>query len=340
MYRGHVSRDEWGAAPPTMNAGPFNVSQGAILHWEGPSMWGDLWAFAHDSCAAKVRGIQAYHMRVGYSDIAYSYVICPHGYLFEGRAELGMANAASGDWDVNHATIAICFLWGDGDNILEGNPDPIDALHAIRNFWIETGGMSWQTRPHRSIVATSCPGDELAYVAGLLDGAPPQPFSDSGGSPAPAPPPVPAGPPVPAPDPVIQMGSLGPAVGDWQVWINACGYQPPLEVDGVFGPATEAGVKWFQTICNLDADGVIGTMTWAARRFIESLPPAPPAPAPEPPAPAPDPVPDPEPPAPTPDPDRPNPTLDEILWEASQQASWSAARRVLKRGLRKRGFVA
>lgn len=87
--------------------------------------------------------------------------------------------------------------------------------------------------------------------------------------------------PVPQ-DPALQRGSMGPAVGDWQVFLNAAGYAPPLAIDGEYGPGTENAVRWFQTLCKIVSDGKVGPDTWAARRFIESLPPSSPAPEPTP----------------------------------------------------------
>jgi hypothetical protein len=46
--------------------------------------------------------------------------------------------------------------------------------------------------------------------------------------------------------------------------INAAGYQPALVVDGVSGPKTTAGVKWFQQQHGLTVDGLIGPQTMAA----------------------------------------------------------------------------
>lgn len=46
--------------------------------------------------------------------------------------------------------------------------------------------------------------------------------------------------------------------------INAAGYQPPLTVDGAYGPLTEAGVRWAQGQKGLTQDGIIGDQTLGA----------------------------------------------------------------------------
>ncbi len=43
-----------------------------------------------------------------------------------------------------------------------------------------------------------------------------------------------------------------------QASINAAGYSPLLTVDGAYGPATRAGVQWFQAKHGLAQDGIIG----------------------------------------------------------------------------------
>ena len=46
-----------------------------------------------------------------------------------------------------------------------------------------------------------------------------------------------------------------------QAAINAAGYAPALTVDGAYGPATAAGVKWLQAKNGVAQDGIIGDQT-------------------------------------------------------------------------------
>lgn len=49
-----------------------------------------------------------------------------------------------------------------------------------------------------------------------------------------------------------------------QTALNSFGYAPPLVVDGQYGDATKAAVKWFQAKHSLAVDGVPGQATWTA----------------------------------------------------------------------------
>ena len=49
-----------------------------------------------------------------------------------------------------------------------------------------------------------------------------------------------------------------------QNWVNALGYAPKLELSGIFGPKTQAGVKWAQVqygFTGASVDGVVGPAT-------------------------------------------------------------------------------
>lgn len=63
---------------------------------------------------------------------------------------------------------------------------------------------------------------------------------------------------------VLHRGSRGDAVRDWQRILIGAGKLPKGSDDGVFGPATEAATKAFQTQLGVTADGVVGPKTHEA----------------------------------------------------------------------------
>lgn len=147
-----VTRSEWGARPPR-KAAPGLTTDLATVHWEGPTMG----SFPHAKCAGKVRTIQDFHMDTrGWNDIAYSAVVCPHGYVYEGRGR-NARTGANGTNEGNKAAYAVCALVGVDD------PQP-PALHdgiAEAVAWL---GCT-RTNAHRDWKPTQCPGDQLARLA-------------------------------------------------------------------------------------------------------------------------------------------------------------------------------
>lgn len=159
-----VTRAAWGARAPKSTS-PISEVLGDALHYEGPAMG----SFPHTSCASKVRGIQAFHMDGrGWADIAYSAVVCPHGYVYEGRGK-GRRSAAQGTNDGNAHYYAVCGLWGQGDPVTDAAKQAyLDAF-----AWLGGGG---QRRPHSSFHATACPGDPVrAWIAAGLPAPGPAP---------------------------------------------------------------------------------------------------------------------------------------------------------------------
>ena len=64
-----------------------------------------------------------------------------------------------------------------------------------------------------------------------------------------------------SPWPVAQNGSQGHPIRTLQFLLRARGHN--LTVDGMFGPATEAAVKAFQTSKGMTADGIMNSPTWS-----------------------------------------------------------------------------
>lgn len=148
-----VTRGQWGARPPkniTRLTGATTVTD----HWEGPKMG----SFPHERCAALVKGIQNYHMdHNGWADLAYNAIVCPHGWIFEGRW-IGVRSAANGTNAGNGASYAVCGLRGEGDPFTDEMKQGFAEAHAFFGARLVV--------PHSKWLSTSCPGDDQrAWIA-------------------------------------------------------------------------------------------------------------------------------------------------------------------------------
>lgn len=68
---------------------------------------------------------------------------------------------------------------------------------------------------------------------------------------------------------LLRRGTTGPSVVTVQVMLNRISQSYPAipkitPVDGIFGARTEAAVRKFQEVFNLQADGIVGKATWYA----------------------------------------------------------------------------
>lgn len=66
----------------------------------------------------------------------------------------------------------------------------------------------------------------------------------------------------------VKQGSTGDAVRGVQEVIKfhdqSGGEAPPVQIDGSFGPRTDAFVRGFQTAVGTASDGIVGPITWRA----------------------------------------------------------------------------
>ncbi len=70
-------------------------------------------------------------------------------------------------------------------------------------------------------------------------------------------------------EPVLKKGSKGLPVRRLQKRMQLAGFEIP-EVNGRFGPKTEAAVKTLQEQAGLTADGIVGPKTWAVVNALEN----------------------------------------------------------------------
>jgi hypothetical protein len=154
----YVSRSGWGAAPPAGKPTILLASRVDTVVFHYTAAAADEQA-DHANCAKRVKGVQTFHQNTrGWNDIAYNYLVCKHGYIFEGR---GVENKSAATGADNSHTLAVCFL---GDDTVGRDDVTAAGRQALVNItrWIR------QRRPaatknagHRDFMSTSCPGNEL-----------------------------------------------------------------------------------------------------------------------------------------------------------------------------------
>ncbi|WHM30170.1 peptidoglycan recognition family protein [Streptomyces sp. BPPL-273] len=152
------------------SAAPTQTStKGVKVHYEGAPVSTKLLS-DHNACIAEWKNIRKSHLAntaEGYSDVAYNYAACPHGYLLEGRG-LRKRTGANGNQALNQGHYAIVGLVGS-----EGLTQPTDAmLSAIRDGidLLRKNGAGSEIKGHRDGYATACPGGPL--YAWVQKGAP------------------------------------------------------------------------------------------------------------------------------------------------------------------------
>lgn len=260
-----ISRDQWGARDATTQIPTINPSS-RTEHWNGPTVWNGSIG-SHDSCFSIVRGIQNYHMdHNGWSDIAYNGLVCPHGYLFEGRG-YGKRSAANGTNTSNSQSEAFCFIGGESD--------PYTA--ESKSVFAELG----VTKGHRDWYNTECPGQEI--YDWIQTGNPaveppsgnvPVPRFDIGDFPLPSN----HWYGVPSNDSHNHSGYYWPndryGISKVQEALSRIGR--PCSIDGLYGNATAGVIKQFQadaTATGFDTGGIdrlCGQKTWDVLRLLST----------------------------------------------------------------------
>ncbi|NJP68067.1 LysM peptidoglycan-binding domain-containing protein [Streptomyces spiramenti] len=158
-----VTRAQWGGRARRSSNTNITPDRGGVsIHHVG----GDRVArAAHGDCAAQVRGIQNYHMDSnGWSDVAYSHLVCVHGYVFQGRGE-GQRTAANGTDAGNQNWYGVCALTGGSSSSYDTITDAlVDAFHLAISRLRSSGNAASAINGHRDHRATECPGNLYTLV--------------------------------------------------------------------------------------------------------------------------------------------------------------------------------
>jgi hypothetical protein len=157
--KNRVSRSAWGARRPNCETAiKRSEVKGIAVHYSASNA--DEQA-DHKNCAARVRGIQNYHMDAkGWCDIAYNFVVCKHGYIFVGRGWFNRS-AAQGTNSGNDSYLAVCFLGDDTagrDDVTDAGREAYKRVFARFRAWYLKKP---ELRPHSWFHATGCPGNDL-----------------------------------------------------------------------------------------------------------------------------------------------------------------------------------
>lgn len=244
---------------PATAAPTQDTTKGVKVHYEGTFVSKDLLT-VHDLCAEEWKAIRRSHLantRENYSDVAYNYAACPHGYLLEGRGT-GHRTGANGNQELNRAHYAILALVGSSGLTTPTAP----MLHALRDGidLLRQHGAGTEIKGHRDGYPTACPGGPL--YDWVRRGAPRPDVEQDGGT---------------STSPVVDLSKLVaaarsnpaahgtpvtyPGTKTVEAALVAEGLLDRAYADGHYGSATIAGYAAWQRRCGYTgpaADGIPG----------------------------------------------------------------------------------
>lgn len=238
-----IPRARWGARPPSATLIYLKSALGVKVHYTGSYVDPRL-ADDHDRCAGLVRQIQNGHMDGNdWSDIGYSFLVCPHGYVFEGRG-LHRLPAANGS-GLNAGHYAVLGMVGNS-GLTVPSAAMLDGIREAISYCRNKGAAASEIKGHRDGYATDCPGPAL--YAWVQAGAPrPQDLTWTET--------------IVQQLPTLRLGHSGENVETLQGLLIARSH-PEVKVSGVFDATTKTAVQEVQTWGGAEPDGIVGPKTW------------------------------------------------------------------------------
>ncbi len=154
-------RSSFGWGPS--GAGPAHPRNGLVVHYDGANQ--GLATKEHEACKKYWRNTRVFHMGPsrGWSDIGYSFGVCPHGRVMEGRGVNRQQAAQPGG---NSTWYSCTFMSGDKE---QPTLNQMQAFRDLRSWLRGNYGISAAVTYHGKFISTSCPGDILRKM--VLDGS-------------------------------------------------------------------------------------------------------------------------------------------------------------------------
>lgn len=225
---------------PATRAGWANPTRGVAVHYQG-GRTGITGFDSHSQCKDLWQRNRRHHVNGnGWLDIGYSFGVCPHGYVLEGR---GLNHQQAAQPGGNSTWYSVTFMTGPG---VDPHPEQMQAFRELR-AWLMGKGVRRAIRPHSSFVATACPGSILRRM--IRDGSLAKGASGGSGGGG-----------------LLERGDAGPAVRQWQDDLREWNPDalPQFGADGDFGGETHEWTRRFQRAADITVDGIVGPETRSA----------------------------------------------------------------------------
>lgn len=225
---------------PATAAGRAPCRNGLVVHYDGSNL--GLARKAHSACRAYWKATRKFHMGPrGWLDIGYSFGVCPHGIVMEGRGWQRQQAAQPGG---NTTWTSVTFMTGDAEKPTDAQVNAFRELRA----WLRGKGLAAAISYHSRFISTSCPGKILRewVTSGRLAGAPTNTDWQEA---------------MVKKLPTLGKGDHGEHVQSVQALLVARSH-PEVKMTGTFDAATEKAVKAIQKWGGVDADGIVGPKTW------------------------------------------------------------------------------
>jgi hypothetical protein len=227
----------WGASA----AGYGPCKNGLVAHYDGSNQ--GLAGKQHDSCRAYWKNTRRFHMGAarGWADIGYSYAVCPHGYVLEGRGWQKQQAAQPGG---NSTWTSVTFMSGPTEKPTTAQ---INAFRELRAY-LRGKGLAAAISYHGKFISTSCPGSILKgmVTSGALAGSPTTTdWMEAMVNKL----------------PTLGKGDKGEHVQSLQALLQARSH-PEVKQTGTFDAATEKALKAVQEWGGVTSDGVCGPKSW------------------------------------------------------------------------------